>query len=206
MPTSDININSPNVQLNNLQITCDTNYSLINDNRSRINAQLNGLYNDVLYLCNSVNSSLQYRVGAWNMNGWKSLLNPDNQRFKQNLIKTLDLDIYLLSETHCLNNETVEIDGFKVYNYNRQYTSSKNKRGSGGVAIALNKKLLVNHVVVSISRGNHEGILAIKLRNLENDMLLGFLANYLPPDSFTYGQDAELYFQENCHLGRSLRL
>ena len=106
-----------------------------------------------------------YRVGAWNLNGWKSIINPENTNFRANVIKLMDLDIYLLSETHCLKDETISIEGFTIYNYNRNKISPRAIRGSGGVAIAISNKLLNNHSIVATYKGTYDGILALKLTN-----------------------------------------
>ena len=41
-----------------------------------------------------------------------------------------------------------------------------------------------------------DGLLGIKLQNNQNSFKLGIIANYLPPDSFHYGQDPEGYFND----------
>ena len=110
----------------------------------------------------------------------------------------MDLDFYLLSEMHCLKNQNLSIDGFKIILYNRCKVSERAIKGSGGVAIAINKRILRNHSIVAVYRGNHEGILSVKLRSNDNDILIGILVNYLPPDSFHYGRDPEGYFADNA--------
>ena len=54
-----------------------------------------------------------------------------------------------------------------------------------------------NHVIDAIYKGRQDGILAIKLRCSDNDLLIGLLANYLPPDSFHYGKDPESFYLDN---------
>ena len=101
-------------------------------------------------------------------------------------------DILVMPEHHCLDNQVIKIENYEVFQYNRQPVGNQN-RGSGGVAIAVHKSLLNNHVVVGTYRG-FDGQLAVKIKNVETDFILGILGLYLSPDSFHYGQDAESYF------------
>ena len=144
---------------------------------------------------NIPNSKLN--IGAWNVNGWNSERYPENTKFKSNTISCLNLDVVFLSETFCKRNDSFSITNYTVIQFNRQKISAKSVRGSGGCAIALSNKLLCNHVIVATYRGRQDGILAVKLRNTENDHLIGLLCNYLPPDSFHYGKDPESYFIDN---------
>ena len=146
----------------------------------------------------------KYRVGAWNANGWKSVTHPENTTFKENVLKSLDLDFYLLSETHCFKNELLHINGFKNFQYNRAKVSDRAIKGSGGVAIALNNRLLTNHIIVAEYKGTYDGLLALKLRNIDSDSLIGIVVNYLPPDSFHYGRDPEGYFADNSVIWSDL--
>ena len=112
-------------------------------------------------------------------------------------MNSLELDVVLISETFCKKNETFSISGYQVVQFNRQKISSRSIRGSGGCAIALSNKFMSNHAIVATYRGRQDGILAVKLRRTDNDLLIGLLVNYLPPDSFHYGKDPESYFLDN---------
>ena len=112
----------------------------------------------------------------------------------------MDLDIYLLSETHCFKDQLLTIDGFKIFQFNRNKVSERAIKGSGGVAIAINERLLVNHSILTVYKGTHDGILAIKLKNNESDVKLGIVVNYLPPDTFHYGRDPGGYFADNAAI------
>ena len=139
----------------------------------------------------------QLKIGAWNVGGWNSERYPENQKFKCSAITCLNLDVVFLSETFCKKNDTFSITNYTVIQFNRQKISSKSIRGSGGCAIALSNKMLNNHVIVTTIRGRQDGILAVKLRNTDNDNLIGLLCNYLPPDSFHYGKDPESFYVDN---------
>ena len=102
------------------------------------------------YMCSKDVTLNSYKIGAWNANGWTFVTHPENVLFKKNVLKQLDLDIYLLSETHFLKNEILVIEGFKVIQFNRVNTPAKAVKGSGGVAIALNQKLLRKHKILTV--------------------------------------------------------
>ena len=138
-----------------------------------------------------------YKICAWNVNGWYSKEHPENTKFKYDTVTLLDHDIYFLSETFCKNDDTISVNNYTCFNFNRQNISKRSIRGSGGLAILLSNKLLVSHTVLSVIKGNQDGILGLKLKSHENDSLIGLITNYLPPDSFHYGKDPESYFLDN---------
>ena len=81
--------------------------------------------------------------------------------------------------------------------FNRQQISRRAVRGSGGCAIAPSNQLLSNHVIIAKYFRRQDGILAVKLKCTDNDALIGMLCNYLPPESYRYGKDAESYFTDS---------
>ena len=136
----------------------------------------------------------KYIIKEWNINGFNSISTPYNTLFKKAIINNLYSDFWILPETHCTENETIELESFTIYQYNR-VSSSKCRRGSGGIAIAINNSVLESHMVIGIFRGI-DGQLGIKLQNKLNDFLLGIVGYYLSPDSYIYGQDPENFFNE----------
>ena len=99
-----------------------------------------------------------------------------------------------MPETHCFQNEVINLDLFTIYQNNRK-VNPKNKRGSGGIAIAIHNSVLETHVVIGVFKGI-DGQLGLKLKNTLNDFLLGVVGLYLSPDSYIYGQDPENFFNE----------
>ena len=79
-----------------------------------------------------------------------------------------------------------------MFQYNRPSAGNQN-HGSGGIAIAVHKSILNNHIVVGTYKGI-DGQLAVKIKNVETGFILGIVGLYLSADSFHYGQDAENYF------------
>ena len=94
--------------------------------------------------------------------GFKSIRNPYNTTFKQHVLAALYHDIYILPETHCLGDETVELDSYTVYKNNRVPQANITK-GSGGIAIALHSSVVESHTILSVYYGV-DGQLAIKMK------------------------------------------
>ena len=103
-------------------------------------------------------------------------------------------DFWILPETHCRGNEILQLNSYQVFQVNRQ-VNVNNRRGSGGIAIAVNNSLLETHIIEGVYKGI-EGQLGLKLKCKLNDFLIGVVGMYLPPDSYVYGQNAEHFFNE----------
>ena len=112
-------------------------------------------------------------------------------------------DFLILPEHHCLPNETFEIDKFKFFQNNRPIFGGGARRGSGGIAIAVNDSIFETHTLVSVSKGA-DGQISVKLKNSLNDFMLGILALYLPPDNYVYGKDPESFFNHATVLWEDL--
>ena len=110
-----------------------------------------------------------------------------NNFFKQTVVAKLYSDFWIIPEIHCLQNQSIEFESFTIYQYNR-IVNAKNRRGSGGIAIAIHNSVLETHIVVGVFKGN-DGQLGLKLKNNLNDFLLGIIGLLLSPDSYFYGQD-----------------
>ena len=83
----------------------------------------------------------KYNLNEWNLCGFKSLSKPYNTIFKQTIINSLYSDFWVLPEIHCLKDDVIRLDSYTVYQYNR-VVPSKNRRGSGGIAIAVHNSVL----------------------------------------------------------------
>ena len=132
----------------------------------------------------------------WNINGFFSDRNPDYLEFKLNVIKYISPSFIILTETHCLDNQYLNIDNYKVFQQNRSVVNANARRGSGGIAIAISNDIITEYVVLSVSKSSIDGIMGIKLQNKHDSFKIGIIANYLPPDSYHFGQDPEGYFNE----------
>ena len=139
----------------------------------------------------------RYTFGQFNVNGWFSNKNPYYTEFKLDVLKCMNVNIVILCETHCTNDQTIKIDNYTVYQHNRP-TQGEVRRGSGGVAIAIKNSLLISHEILGIYK-NYDGIMGIKLKNVSTDFTIGIMGNYLSPDNYRYGRDAECYCN-NCSV------
>ena len=101
----------------------------------------------------------------------------------------------ILPEHHCLPNEIFDLDNYKVFQNNRPILAGGARRGSGGIAIAINDSLFDTHKLVSVIKGV-DGQITVKLRNNLNDFTVGILGLYLPPENYVYGKDPETFFNE----------
>ena len=77
------------------------------------------------------------------------------------------------------------------------------RRGSGGIAIAINNSLFETHKLVSVIKGA-DGQISVKLQNNSNDFTIGILGLYLPPENYIYGKDPETFFNEAGALWEDL--
>ena len=84
--------------------------------------------------------------------GFKSVKNPYNTLFKQQVVGYLYHDIYIFSETHSLGKECVQFDNYKIYCNNRVPHANVTK-GSGGIAIALHHSVVESHTMLSVVEG-----------------------------------------------------
>jgi hypothetical protein len=141
---------------------------------------------------NGLNYCNKYSIGQFNTNGWLSNTNPYNTLFKQYVLKCLNVDIVILCETHCLNADIITLDSYTVFQHNRQPQGGE-RRGSGGIAIAIKTSLFFTHELLGIYK-IADGILGLKLRQNFTDYTIGIMANYLSPSNYHYGRDAENYF------------
>ena len=138
----------------------------------------------------------KYCIVNWNINGWFSNSNPDYLEFKKDVLNYINPSVILLTETHCFDNQVISIDNYLVFQQNRKVINANARRGSGGVAIAISELIMREHIILGVYKGNVDGLLGIKLQNKQNSFKLGIIANYLPPDSFHYGQDPDGYFND----------
>ena len=84
--------------------------------------------------------------------GFKSVRNPCNTLFKQQVVAAIYHDIFIFPETHCLNDENVEFDDYVIFQNNR-VPHTKTKKGSGGIAIAVHSSVLSCHTMLSVLYG-----------------------------------------------------
>ena len=92
------------------------------------------------------------------MNGWTEL----NSELRCSVIKKINPDIICLTETHLLNVNKINLDGYTCYVNNRKGISARAIRGSGGVAILLSD-FVIQNFIPKLKTDNVEGIIGIEL-------------------------------------------
>ena len=122
-------------------------------------------------------------------------MNPYNEHFKKYLLSCFYFDVFIFLEQHCLPNEQFEIENFKIFQNNRPAKTGYARRGSGGIAIAINVSIFETHTLASVVKGV-DGQISVKLKNIFNDFKVGILGLYLPPENYVYGKDPENFFNE----------
>ena len=125
-----------------------------------------------------------------------------NKFFRQSVLSELNLDIYCVSETHCINDEIIYVPNYKTFQLNRKEPNCR-LRGSGGVAIFIRDDLFKYHKVLSEYKCR-DGLLSLKLLNVETEATVGIISNYLSPDSYKYGKNPEGYFNDLSSLWTDL--
>ena len=122
--------------------------------------------------------------------------------FKRNIIDAFYHDFIILPETHCLPNESIEFEQYKIYQNNR-VPYGHGTLGSGGIAIGIHDSVLECHTVLTVFKGI-DGQIAIKIKCNKTEVIVGVLGLYLSPDSYRYGQDAEGFFNQASALWQDL--
>ena len=103
-----------------------------------------------------------------------------------------------------MEHQVINIDNYTVVQKNRPIVNVNAKKGSGGVAIAINNRVLSDFRIECVDNDT-DGLLGVKLVATEDDFKIGILANYLSPDNYHYGQDPEGYFSHATSLWEDLR-
>ena len=111
----------------------------------------------------------KYVIAEWNINGFFSTKNSYYTEFKKNVINFLCVDLIIIPEIHCTPDQKIEIENFTVFQLNRPQNINA-RRGSGGIAIAINNLLLESHEIISVYTHGCDGQIGIKLKNKFNDL------------------------------------
>lgn len=103
-------------------------------------------------------------AGFWNVRGWHSNQNSDNYYLRSLCVNELGLDILGIAETHLVNDNMIELEGYRWFGNNRKVIHVRARTGSGGVGFLVKNELL-NCFEVSILDNSSEGILWLQLKH-----------------------------------------
>ena len=123
--------------------------------------------------------------------------------FKKNVIQYVHADFVILPETHCFPNQKLDIENYTCFQNNRKVNNNLVK-GSGGIALAVSNDILEDHMIMTVFNDKIEGQIALKLKNIKNDLLVGIVGLYLPPDNYIYGRDPEGFFNNVANMWEDL--
>ncbi len=96
-------------------------------------------------------------------------------------------------------NDTIKIQGYRWFGFNRELKHVRAKKGSGGVGFFVSEELF-NEFTISVHDKSFSSIIAIDLKHIENDFKLSIIGAYLPPDNSNYGRDSTAFFAQLISL------
>ena len=129
------------------------------------------------------------KVGVLNVNGWTDR----NSILREQIIKTSNFDIFCVTETHLLNNNSLHVEGYKWYGHNRQGTHILAPKGSGGVGIFVKEDLLEEYSCNIVDKG-FDGIIGILLEHKMSEFRCYLYCCYSSPENSTWGRDSVSFY------------
>ncbi len=99
-------------------------------------------------------------ISCWNVNGWTH----NNSQLRETIIMNKQSDIICLCETHLDNDNTIFMNGYRWYGFNRSLRNVRAPKASGGVGILIKYGILEIFNVTVIDKVI-DGILGILLIN-----------------------------------------
>ena len=125
---------------------------------------------------------------SWNVNGWTQ----NNQDLRVRVINHLNPDIVCLSETHLDGKNTIELEGYKFFDHNRQAKHRDAPYTHGGVGILVKNQMCQDYVI-SVVDQSFDGILAIKFSHRISTYSFVVFSCYLPPENSLWCDATNFY-------------
>ncbi len=116
----------------------------------------------------------------WNVNGW-TLANSD---LRLSVLRSMNLDIVSLNETHLQGETVIELDGYVWFGLNRK-THIKAHRASGGVGLLVRSSLFQDYNIEIVEKA--DGIVGLLLQQKFSGYCFVIFSSYLPPISEPIG-------------------
>jgi hypothetical protein len=125
--------------------------------------------------------------------GWVEDTDSDNYLVRYRCLSHVNLDIIGLAETHLRGKTELDIDNYRWIGQNRTALHINARRGSGGVACLVHKRLL-QYFSISKLDDSEEGILWVRLASVKHDIGINICVCYLPPEGTSrYVNPQEFY-------------
>ena len=102
------------------------------------------------------------KIVSLNTCGWT----PQNAQLREEIIRTQDLDIITISETHLKGEELLVMNDYTWFGHNRRSTHINAWRGSGGVGVLVKGSVLQIYDVLIYDK-SYDGILCLVLTDKE---------------------------------------
>ncbi len=129
------------------------------------------------------------KVGVLNVNGWTE----SNSILRENIVKTVNHDIFCVTETHLVDDTRLYIDGYKWYGHNRGGIHRLAPKGSGGVGIFVKESILQEYSCTVVDK-SFDGILGLLLEHKVSDFRCYLYCCYSSPENSTWGSDSTSFY------------
>ena len=112
---------------------------------------------------------------------------------RQGIIHGINTDIISISESHLIDQNSIHIDGYNWYGYNRQELHVRARKGSGGVGFLIKSWINCEYNIEIVDKC-YDGILALKLTSHSTEHTILLFSCYLAPENSPWGRDAQSFF------------
>lgn len=133
------------------------------------------------------------KIGFWNVRGWNSNADSDNSILRTSCVLDSNCDILGVAETHLLNNDILNIDGFRWFGLNRKHVHKNAKTGSGGVGFLI-KDDIYNEFDIHVLDNSYEGIFWLELSHKSDKFVFLPCVCYLPPENSSRYFDVNSFY------------
>ncbi len=116
-----------------------------------------------------------------------------NSIIRETIINDMNPDILCISETHFQKEQTLRMDGYEYFPYNRTITHKDAPKTFGGIGTFLKDTLLDLYDVKSIDK-SIEGIQGLMFKNKFTEFSFIVFNCYLAPLSSPYGKNETEFF------------
>lgn len=124
-----------------------------------------------------------------NVGGWTR----ENGELREQLIRTVNADIFSLCETHLKGSEAISLNGYVWFGHNRLLLHRNAPKGSGGVGILVKEWICTDYDVTIVDK-SYDGILVLRFIHKDSDFEFVIISGYLPPENSPRGRDAQGFF------------
>ena len=129
------------------------------------------------------------------MNGWPTNTNSDKYRVRNAAVLHCNFDVCGIAETHLIGNDAPCMEGYAVFNHNRDSIHIRARCGSGGVCLLVKKSIMISYNV-SILDNTYEDILWVRMENKFSQQCVNVCVCYLSPDGSSHIVDPHDYFDK----------